>query len=76
MNKYLQELIELSKNDQAMDSYNPQLEAADKKIAKIQKKIDAAQTDLDDLRGSLSHRDDHGTDDTAPTFKMISALIV
>jgi len=37
----------------------------------IEKKIDAAQTDLNDLRGSLSHRDDHGTDDTAPTFKMM-----
>lgn len=39
--------------------------------ALIDKKIEAAQTDLDDLRGSLSHRDDHGTDDTAPTFKMM-----
>ena len=39
--------------------------------ALIEKKIEAAQTDLDDLRGSLSHRDDHGTDDTAPTFKMM-----
>ena len=37
----------------------------------IEKKIEAAQTDLDDLRGSLSHRDDHGTDDTAPSFKMM-----
>ena len=54
MNKHLNELIELSKNDQAIDSYNPQLEAADKKIAKIQKKIDAAQSELDDLTGGIA----------------------
>lgn len=39
--------------------------------ALIESKIDVASKDLDDLRGSLSHRDDHGTDDTAPTFKMM-----
>lgn len=37
----------------------------------IDEKIEAAQTDLTALRGSLSHSDDHGTDDTAPTFKMM-----
>ena len=54
MNKHLNELIELSKNDQAIDSYNPQLEAADKKVAKVQKKIDAAQSELDELTGAIS----------------------
>ena len=54
MNKHLNELIELSKNDIAIDSYNPQLEAADKKVAKIQKKIDAAQGELDELTGAIS----------------------
>ena len=39
--------------------------------ALIESKIEVASKDLDDLRGSLSHRDDHGTDDTAPTFKMM-----
>ena len=58
MNKHLQELIELSKNDQAIDSYNPQLEAADKKIAKIQKKIDAAQSELDGLTGGIADNED------------------
>jgi len=54
LNKHLNELIELSKNDQAIDSYNPQLEAADKKVAKIQKKIDAAQGELDELTTAIS----------------------
>jgi len=54
LNKHLNELIELSKNDQAIDSYNPQLEAADKKVAKVQKKIDAAQGELDELTTAIS----------------------
>lgn len=54
MNKHLNELIELSKNDLAIDSYNPQLEAADKKIAKAQKKINAAQSEFDELTTSIA----------------------
>ncbi|RLA63296.1 MAG: hypothetical protein DRQ78_07045, partial [Epsilonproteobacteria bacterium] len=53
MNKHLTELIELSKNDIAIDSYTPQLEAADKKVAKIQKKIDTAQAELDTLNTDI-----------------------
>ena len=58
MNKHLKELIELSKNDQAIDSYTPQLEAADKKVAKIQKKIDAAQAELDELTNAIADNED------------------
>ncbi|HFQ60951.1 MAG TPA: hypothetical protein ENK39_01450 [Epsilonproteobacteria bacterium] len=54
MNKHLNELIELSNNDKAIDSYTPQLEAADKKVAKIQKKIDAAQGELDTLNTDIA----------------------
>jgi len=54
LNKHLNELIELSKNDQAIDSYTPQLEAADKKVARVQKKIDTAQSELDELTGAIS----------------------
>ena len=54
MNKHLNELIELSKNDQAIDSYSPQLAAADKKVAKIQKKINTAQGELDELTTAIS----------------------
>jgi len=57
LNKHLNELIELSKNDQAIDSYTPQLEAADKKVAKIQKKIDAAQAELDTLNADIAENE-------------------
>jgi len=58
LNKHLNELIELAKNDQAIDSYTPQLEAADKKIAKIQKKIDTAQNELDTLNMDISDNEE------------------
>lgn len=54
MNKHLQELIELANNDKAIDSYTPQLEAADKKVAKAQKKIDVAQAVLDGLTSDIA----------------------
>ncbi len=37
----------------------------------IEKKLEAATADLNDLRASLSHKDDNGTDDTAHSFKMM-----
>lgn len=58
MNKHLNELIELAKNDQAIDSYTPQLEAADKKVARVQKKIDAAQGELDELTTAITENEE------------------
>ncbi|TET90775.1 MAG: hypothetical protein E3J96_00465, partial [Sulfurovum sp.] len=58
MNKHLNELIELAKNDQAIDSYTPQLEAADKKVARVQKKIDAAQGELDELTTAITDNEE------------------
>lgn len=57
MNKHLNELIELAKNDQAIDSYTPQLEAANKKVEKVKKKIDEAQAELDTLNVSIQAND-------------------
>jgi DnaK suppressor protein len=37
----------------------------------IEGKLSEAKIDLDGLRGSLSHKDDHGTEDTSPSFKMM-----
>ncbi len=37
----------------------------------IQNKIKEAKIDLDLLTGELSHKDDHGTDDTGRTFNMM-----
>lgn len=37
----------------------------------ILKKLEEAQKDYDLLQSTLSHKDDHGTDDTSPTFKLL-----
>jgi len=57
LNKHLNELIELSNNDKAIDSYTPQLEAADKKVARIQKKVDQAQSELDGLKTDIENNE-------------------
>jgi len=37
----------------------------------INGKLSEAKTDLEGLRNSLSYKDDHGTEDTSPSFKMM-----
>ncbi|MBS1651676.1 MAG: TraR/DksA family transcriptional regulator [Bacteroidetes bacterium] len=37
----------------------------------ILQKLSEAQTDYDLLKQTLSNEDDHGTDDTSPTFKLL-----
>ena len=37
----------------------------------IENKLGEARVDFEGLRGSLSHKDDHGTEDTSPSFKMM-----
>lgn len=37
----------------------------------IEKKLEEAKVDLQLLKGSLSHNDDHGTNDTGRTFNMM-----
>ena len=37
----------------------------------IEKKLEEAKEDLVILKGSLSHKDDHGTDDTGRSFNMM-----
>ncbi|MGZ4053295.1 MAG: TraR/DksA family transcriptional regulator [Bacteroidia bacterium] len=37
----------------------------------ILKKLAEAQKDFELLKSTLSHKDDHGTDDTSPTFKLL-----
>jgi RNA polymerase-binding transcription factor DksA len=47
----------------------------DKELAEfkgiIEKKLAEALHDYEMLKNSLSHKDDHGTDDTSPTFKLL-----
>jgi len=37
----------------------------------IDGKLEEAKSDLKDLKSSLSHSDDHGTEDTSPSFKIM-----
>ena len=37
----------------------------------IESKLDEAKIDLKDLKSSLSHSQDNGTDDTSPSFKIM-----
>ncbi|MBN8703968.1 MAG: TraR/DksA family transcriptional regulator [Bacteroidetes bacterium] len=37
----------------------------------ILRKLDEAKKDYELLKSTLSHKDDHGTDDTSPTFKLL-----
>lgn len=37
----------------------------------ILRKLEEAKADYDLLKGTMSHSDDHGTDDTSPTFKLM-----
>lgn len=37
----------------------------------INNKLAEAKTDLELLKDQISHKDDHGTDDTSPTFKLM-----
>jgi RNA polymerase-binding transcription factor DksA len=37
----------------------------------INKKLEEASRDYELLKNTLSHKDDHGTDDTSPTFKLL-----
>jgi DnaK suppressor protein len=37
----------------------------------IEKKLEEAGRDYELLKNTLSHKDDHGTDDTSPTFKLL-----
>ena len=37
----------------------------------IESKLKEARTDLEGLKNTLSYKDDHGTEDTSPSFKMM-----
>jgi len=53
----------------AKDRYNDKELGEFKKL--IERKLDESQIDLKGLKSSLSHSDDHGTDDTSPSFKIM-----
>ena len=58
-----------------LDMANDKTRYSDKELEEFKTIIDfklkEAQTDLELLRGSLSHSDDHGTNDTGRSFNMM-----
>ncbi|PCJ83254.1 MAG: molecular chaperone DnaK [Flavobacteriales bacterium] len=48
---------------------------SDKELQEFKKiiigKLDEAKKDLDLMMATMSYKDDHGTDDTSPTFKLM-----
>jgi DnaK suppressor protein len=60
--------VKVSKED-AKNRYTEKELVEFRKI--ILDKLDQARIDYDLLKNTLCHTDDHGTDDTSPTFKML-----
>lgn len=59
----------------AMQDNENRVRYSDKELAEfkeiILKKLDEARNDYELLKATISHKDDHGTDDTSPTFKLL-----
>ncbi|MCG3165706.1 MAG: RNA polymerase-binding transcription factor DksA [Bacteroidia bacterium] len=59
----------------AMQDNENRVRYSDKELAEfkeiILKKLDEARKDYELLKATISHKDDHGTDDTSPTFKLL-----
>jgi RNA polymerase-binding transcription factor DksA len=56
-------------SQQEKNKYNPEELQEFKEI--IEKKLDEARKDYELLKSAFSNKDDHGTDDTSPTFKLM-----
>ncbi|MFI5148123.1 MAG: TraR/DksA family transcriptional regulator [Bacteroidia bacterium] len=58
-----------------LDKGDPRSRYSDKELMEfkdlINKKLEEATRDYELLKNTLSHKDDHGTDDTSPTFKLL-----
>ncbi len=59
----------------AMQDNENRVRYSDKELAEfkelILKKLVEARNDYELLKATISHKDDHGTDDTSPTFKLL-----
>ena len=49
MNRHIVELVELSKTDKDIDSYQPQIDGANRKVSRATKRLEDAQKELDIL---------------------------
>jgi len=57
LNKHLEGLVELSKIDKSVDGFTPEIEAAQRKIAKEQKKVDDVSEKIESLKGLVEEND-------------------
>lgn len=57
MNKHIQELVELSLTDKRIDSYQPQIDAANQKIIKVQKKLTQSQENVDKINALIKNNE-------------------
>ena len=53
MNRHIMELVELSKTDKDIDSYQPQIDGADRKISRATKRLEDAQKELEKLKSLI-----------------------
>jgi RNA polymerase-binding transcription factor DksA len=74
MHKPIMKLVERSKTAIVLKQ-DPRSRYSDKELVEfkelIHKKLEEATRDYELLKNTLSHKDDHGTDDTSPTFKLL-----
>ncbi|AGZ81884.1 zinc ribbon domain-containing protein [Campylobacter fetus] len=66
MNKYLEQLVNLSQIDQKIDSYAPRIENINKnlnvkkeEILSIDEKVEAIQTEIEELKSQISNTNSH-----------------
>jgi RNA polymerase-binding transcription factor DksA len=74
MQKPILKMSEKSKTSVVLNQ-DPRSRYSDKELVEfkdlINKKLEEATRDYELLKNTLSHKDDHGTDDTSPTFKLL-----
>jgi DnaK suppressor protein len=67
--------VTIAKPLMKLDKGDPRSRYSDKELMEfkdlINKKLEEATRDYELLKNTLSHKDDHGTDDTSPTFKLL-----
>lgn len=66
MNKYLEQLVNLSQIDQKIDSYAPRIENINKnlnvkkeEILSIDEKVETIQTEIEELKSQISNTNSH-----------------
>ncbi len=75
MNKHILELVELSKTDKAIDSYQPQIDAADRKISRAEGRLNDAQAVVESL-STLINDNEQKVNSYEEQLKLLSEQLV